>query len=248
MGHKEKIPTEEEINMLVECIDETKPKYWCLVQENPDEAPNYTHLHYIIIKPTEKTMKSFREGVHKKMPRYKRDGQGGETPFTCTLASKVEKKYKVEMLDKDEQVIFKICYQLKYLSECGNRKDTRDHLEYYQMLEEKYWKINGKILKAQAQLKQKQNKKTESIQNRIKIFFEKKTDYMKSFGLESQSPDLSMIVEVLALFYQTEGADLPHTAETVERYALWILANTNPSIHKSALLRKICNKYKFNEI
>jgi len=247
MGHKNKCPTEDQINIFIKIIEDAKPMYWCLVREDPDEAPQFTHLHYVIIKPTEKTMDQFRKQVLKEIPTMKREGQGGETPFTLSLGSKIEKKYKVDILDNDEKVIFKICYQVKFLSESDYRYDNRDNLNFYKQMEEKYWKLNAKILKAQSQLKQKQGKKTESIQNRIKIFFEKKTDYMKSFGLVSQSPDLSMIVEVLALFYQTEGADLPHTAETVERYALWILANVNPSIHKSALLRKICNKYKFNE-
>jgi len=263
MGHKTKRPTDSEIKILVDIIESYEPKHYFVCREDPDD---YSHLHYCIMEPNKDfDMSKFRQLVLKSIPRMKREGRGGETPLTLSKATKVEKQFKNTILNIDEQILYKVTYQVKYINEvenfykfseiesneindeyvCVKQHPDREHNKKLGLtMSELYWKINSHVNKQLDLIKKKSKPQVKIIKERIQIFFETKTQYTKTFGPLSQSPDLSLIVEILALFYQTEGADLPHTCETVERYALWLLGNYNPELHTKLLVNKIVNKYQ----
>jgi hypothetical protein len=241
------IPTYEELNDLAELIMSYQPLKYFITMEDPDDP---SHAHFLIISPKVKLNEAtFRIKYYKKHDRFKRQSHGGATPFTITKSNKIEKKYKNELLTRDEQKLYKITYQIKHYrtepetrsNECKVVEIGDPSLQVGASGCDYYWRINAKIM---TEIKKQENEKKKClkiIKQRIQIFFDKKWAYTNESSF--QSPDLCQVVETLAEFYSTEGVDLPHTAETVERYAMMLVAQYNPDEHKKYLVRKICGKY-----
>lgn len=250
IGHKTKKPSIEDLEGLEELIRSYDPIFYFIVREDPGE---YTHAHFVFALKEQFSTTLFRNNFYKKYPLYKRSGQGGETPFCISVATKIEKTYKIKVLTDNEQILLKMNYQVKCFNESDkyyNSKQKEPDINPFlsdtilgELMCELYWKLNAKVNNALKS--EKDSKSMKVIKKRIEIFFDKKYGYMKDYP-DFQSPDLRQVVEILALFYETEGADLPHTSETVERYAMMIIAQYNPTKHTEYLIKKICNKYNSN--
>ena len=247
MGHKptEKcpegmIPTDDEIHNLIKVIKNLTPKHYCICKEDPDE---YSHIHFyvhLLEKPDEK---KFREAIYANIPRFKNTGRGGKTAFTFSLATVINREYKFPILNKQQQMLLKICYQVKHYSDTEHYRDEITENENYLLMEEMYWKLKA-IVQKHTMTKVIKEKKTRIIKDRIKIFFDKKNKFKKEFGPQNQSPDLLYVVEIVCQFYQTEGRDLPHTTTCIERYSLMILADWHPLEHRRLLMKYMHNKFQ----